>query len=308
MKYASYLLLLVLSLPSNASEDYVNFDMNFSVADRSGDLRWSIAGSNNSPNILSELTYSNIKIREYNFDWVITGTDNFAKNFFLSIEFGLGSVYDGTSQDSDYFGDNRSIEFRKRKKKIKNGNTRKIDLMASVSINPTNKFRIVPGLGYSSKSHKLVKTNGVQIISEASFIPDPGPFPGLNASYETSWSGLYFNLGLRYEGNKHIFEFNKKLHMNNYYAKADWNLREDFEHPISFKHTGSGGLDSTLKIKYVYRITDFFGISIKQEFENFKVANGLDKVYLANGSRASTKLNESKWSSSATFIGINLLF
>ena len=82
----------------------------FSAAYRVDSLDWNIASDPSgtlTPNILSELTWSDLKIIDLKVEFVNRGGDNsYARGYFA-----YGIIMEGDNQDSDYNGDNRTLEF-----------------------------------------------------------------------------------------------------------------------------------------------------------------------------------------------------
>ena len=84
-------------------------DLEFSAGYRKDNLDWNIAGdiNGNNPNILSELTWSDIDIFQ-----IKAGIRSvFNKVFYVRGAIDYGSIFDGANQDSDYDGDNRTLEY-----------------------------------------------------------------------------------------------------------------------------------------------------------------------------------------------------
>lgn len=83
--------------------------LDLSVGYRQDDLNWNIAGdtSGNNPNILSELTWSDLDIPIVK----LSGNAVLWEHLVIDGMYDHGKIIDGDNQDSDYLGDNRTSEF-----------------------------------------------------------------------------------------------------------------------------------------------------------------------------------------------------
>lgn len=211
-----------------------NLDLTFGL--RKDTLRWNIADTDGTPNILSELAWTNIEIAELK----LRGDHTANSGWHVRATTAYGWIYDGKNQDSDYNGNGRTLEFSRSNNDAKNGNT------LDVSLALGHRFRInqdaaqppiylIPLLGYSQHEQQLRITNGHQTI------PATGAFAGLNSTYRTKWKGPWLGLELLGEGANNLSSFLLvEYHIADYYAEANWNLRTDFQHPKSFEHWANG--------------------------------------------------------------------
>lgn len=159
---------------------YVKSESYLKVGYRHDDLQWSIAGADGTPNILSELTWKDIKIAT-----ISSGTTLlFASNWLINLNLLFGSIYSGENQDSDYLGDNRTLEFSRSNNSGDEGSV--LDISAATGYNWTFPFNqkspypnieLRPQIGLSYYSQNLKATDGNQTVA-ADFIEFPlGTFP-----------------------------------------------------------------------------------------------------------------------------------
>ena len=101
-----------------------------------------------------------------------------------------------------------------------------------------------------------------------------------------------------------------EYHLADYYAEANWNLRNDFAHPKSFEHFNNGmagqGILGSLDLRYQFS-QKWYG-TLMTEFQKWDVDGGTDRTFLANGNTIDVKLNEVNWKSFATQFGIYYVF
>jgi len=277
-------LLLLWASPAMAqTESGISFDY------RVDNLQWNIAGNiyGTSPNILSELTWTDLKI--YQLDGFVK-TD-LEDNCFFYGNFKYGIIVNGKNQDSDYNSDNRADEYSRSNNDANGDNT--LDLSGALGFYLVQKptFIISPMLGYSYNQQNLVMTNGYQTI------PATGSFSGLHSTYETEWYGPWVGINLEKALGPKVKLYNTvEYHWMDYEAKANWNLRTDFQHPVSFRHTADGdGYAIAVGIDYLCK--DYTTIRFKVSYLDWKTNSGIDTTYFADGSISQTQLNEVTWDS-----------
>ena len=100
---------IVLLPASSLAEGY---EFSISTGQRSDNLDWNIAGTTPSVfgpvnvNVLSELSWSDIESHE-----VRAAVKVFMKSFIVKGEAGYGFITSGVNQDSDYGGNDRTLEY-----------------------------------------------------------------------------------------------------------------------------------------------------------------------------------------------------
>jgi hypothetical protein len=92
-------------------------------------------------------------------------------------------------------------------------------------------------------------------------------------------------------------------HFARFRGAAQWNLRQDFNQPVSFVHGGTAtGLE--LGLDYSYTIWDNLALNAGFAYKNWRVSDGYDFVILNNGQALATKLNEVNWDSQLYRVGM----
>ncbi len=267
---------------------------------RSDDLDWNIAGDSagSNPNILSELNWSDLKIYQLKaegkviLDW-----------FYLRGSMDYGWILDGENQDSDYLGDNRTLEFSRSNNSSDNGNVMDASVGVGFSFEPgPGWLRITPLAGYSLHEQNLTMTDGFQTF------PAIGPFSGLNSTYDTQWNGPWAGIDFAIEASRRLTLFGSfEYHWADYEAEANWNLRTDFAHPKSFEQIADGkGI--VISAGGTYAIDRHWLINANFDYLNWSTDAGIDRTFFADGTTLSTRLNEVNWSSFAALFGIMYRF
>jgi hypothetical protein len=264
-------------------------------------LDWNIAGQRDgsNPNILSELSWDNLKIREISAGVRTT----FSSNVYLQGSMNFGLIVEGENQDSDYGADDRQGEFSRSNNSADEGYT--FDTSAGIGYVfrfDSNRLTFIPMTGLSYHCQSLTMTDGYQTINT----DDPslvGPIDGLDSSYDTQWFGPWigFSLGRSFNINKRFLqrispEGVVTYHWADYYAVADWNLRSDFEHPKSFEHEAWGS-GFRIRLGLRFEFTDNWSLGFGYMQQAWRAVNGVDRVFLSQGGTSETRLNEVNWES-----------
>ncbi len=275
-------------------------------------LDWNIAGNlqGENPNILSELTWEDLLIHEMRLG--IRTTLNRPFYFRGSIHYGV--IVDGENQDSDYAADDREMEFSRSNNNADKGRT--LDGLLGIGYNfrlISKTVNFVPQAGYSIHKQNLNMTDGYQTITWAGG-PPLGSFDGLDSTYETQWWGPWIGFDLVVNIKKSVsylpplsIRAGYEYHWAEYYAQADWNLREDFEHPKSFEHEADGS-GSLMGVELCAHISDLWSVTFGYETEVWSTEDGIDRVFLADGTTISTRLNEVNWQSTTIQFGFRFRF
>jgi hypothetical protein len=280
---------------------------------RRDDFDWNIAGdiSGNNPNILSELTWSDLEILQLEFGLARI----FPNRIALKGTIAYGKIFDGENQDSDYFGDNRTGEFSRSNNSADDGSTSDVSIGLGYYLPVlSDTVRVMPLIGYSFHLQYLDITDGVQTIATPPITPDLGPFPGLNSSYDATWYGPWGGVELNFriytkdgESLAHESILRFEYHWVDYDAEANWNLRSDLAHPKSFEHKADGsGIIFSAGWNYFFKPQ--WNLHIIFKYQDWETDPGTDRVFFADGTDAVTRLNEVNWKSSAFMLGVTRSF
>jgi hypothetical protein len=274
---------------------------------RTDDLKWNISGSpqGDNPNVLSELKWEDIEIRQVQATGSLLMTH---KTFYwpqtlLSISYGYGDITDGKNYDADYSGDDRTDRNSLIINDADDGDVRDFSLAIGPSFHsPDDRWSFVPQIGYSYHEQNLTLTNGKQVDPNLMLIPD------LDSTYQTEWEGPWIGGEIVFKSNSNWSLMSRvEYHWFDYYAEADWNLRNDFKHPKSFDHRADGdGL--VIDLQWQYRLTEHWSFGLQGHYLDWQTDHGDDRLFLANGEVLPTRLNQVTWRSVAMNAGIVYLF
>mgnify|MGYP001605416444 CR=1 FL=1 len=295
---AGLLLLALAHSPVTKAQGLLHYDLSLGTDYRHAQLDWNIAGSlaGTTPNVLSELTWHDLEIAQVTAAAQVSVHDRLV----LRGRLGYGAVVKGKNRDSDFDGDNRTLEFLR--SDSKGGGE-----IADGGIGLGYQFRIydqtaghyahvTPMVGYSRHLQYLKITDGMQTI------PATGPIANLDSKYDADWAGPWLGLDLRLEtGERTAVTIDVEYHWADYYAKANWNLRDDLTHPVSFRHDANGfGFIAAMALSHA--VSKRWEVVARVESQYWETDPGIDTLYTVNTvtrvvQPTVTRLNEVKWPS-----------
>lgn len=275
--------------------------LTFTTGTRTDDFDWNKAHPTGTPNILSELTWEDLEIYQLK----VRGR-TYSNGFYVRGSLAYGLIYDGRNQDSDYNGNNRTLEFSRSNNSGDDGDVWDASLGVGWYIFKRRAFEAIPMFGFSVHKQNLTMTDGYQTICVApSCTGSVGPFAGLDSTYDALWYGPWVGLDLSYvtANEKLILYGTFEVHVAIYRAEADWNLRSDLKHPVSFEHEANNATGVVISAGLDYALDGRWSISSGVELQNWQANNGTDRMLFANGAVSTMRLNEVNWTSTALTLG-----
>lgn len=300
----------VLMLMCVASEATAYARNSFSVEPgyRHDDYKWNIAAPGGVPDVLSELTWENMHIAQVRTNAVLEHDSGPRVQGSVA----YGHIVAGDNRDSDYLGNDRTFEFSRSDNDGGGGTVREASIAVGWVLGEEGDLRadgggtsyFVPMLGYAWREIDLHITGGHQSI------PDYGDFPGLDSRYKARWRGPW--LGIEYVDRvpEDLYGFLRlEYHMPQYDAVANWNLRDDFQHPKSYAHSSSEGKGYVLSLGFqTPPRRGEFSWRLAFDFQWWRAEDGEDRTYFTNGGVGRTRLNEVDWDSWSIHYGIQYDF
>lgn len=302
----------------------VKGDVQFLSGYRVDKMNWSIAGEINgkNPNFSLENEWSNIRIAQFQTKGAVVVDDVWVVDGMGAI----GTIVDGQSRESEYRADNRGNEFSRI-----NGNTdgnnawdfsvglgyryiiKDLDnypkVVDALALEPTlflDNFWITALGGYSFHKLNLKTTDGNQTIDTLNSF-GLGPFPGLNNKYESQWKGPWIGMEVYGDIKKLWSKLRFGYHFADYSAESDLNLRTDVNHPKSFEHEANGR-GQVVNFSMGYNMTQQWSLDFNLDFQRWKTQDGIDRLFLNNGTVSETRLNKVEWRSLSFMLGTTYRF
>ncbi len=274
----------------------VDTEIELNVGYRHDNLNWNIAGTN--INVLSELKWEDLSIVETKLKAKLL----IDEGIYLKLALGFGWILDGHNRDSDYNGQDRSLEYSRSNNNADRGYVFDVSIAGGYQFVVIDKeLFITPLFGLAYNSQYLRMTDGYQSI------PATGSFDGLDSSYNTHWFSAWIGFDAVYQIGIFSFLLGFEFHGVYYYAAADWNLRDDFKHPVSFAHYAPGiGFDTNLTI--AVSVAENWLLNIDYHFRYYFTFEGTDQTYMADGTISNTILNRVNWWSHKISLGVSYQF
>lgn len=269
-------------------------------------FEWNIAGPGGQPDILSELKWKDMHIAQLR----AGGAVEFDSGLRLQASVAYGRIVSGENRDSDFLADGRNLEFS-RSDNDAGGRVREASVAAGWVVGEQGRLRadgggtsyFVPMLGYAWRGIDLRMTDGHQSI------PPTGDFPGLDSRYDARWQGPW--IGIEYVDRvpEDLYGFLRlEYHRPRFSAEADWNLREDFRHPVSFAHDADGdGYVVTLGF-HTPPQRNRFSWRLVLDYQWWRTDAGRDRTFFSDGSQGELRLNKVRWDSWSIHYGIQFDF
>ncbi len=277
-------------------------------------LDWNIASSQagGSPDVLSELEW-----KMHMVELRLRGEWPGPAGITLLTELAYAHALPGSeARDSDYARDNRQGEFSRSYAEARGSSVAQLSLGAGKDFFPHPRLQLSPSFGYAYERRHLRMRHGRQALWNtelAETIVDwgdtqTGPFAGLSSSYSPRlhgpWLGLRLlgqasdRLSLRGEIRRQWFDYN---------AKANWNLRGDLAHPVSFRHTGTGD-GWLLELGADWRLSPQSSLSLGLRRQRQELRDGSDQLFTADGKSSNTRLNQVNQDSWSASLGYRMDF
>lgn len=268
---------------------------------RTDKLKWNMASDlsgTTTPNILSELTWDTLRIAQLSGGLQLTGSDGL--HFRAMADYGW--IYDGHNQDSDYLGNDRTLESSRTNNDTVDDNVWDISLAFGYRfryMEGATATHLTPLVGFSRHAQNLRITNANQTI------PATGPIPGLNSTYQSRWEGRWVGVEFMTDAPNDVNAyFRLEHHWADYSAEADWNLRTDLGHPRSFEQAADGtGTVVALGFLTIPK-PNRWSVRVGFDYQRWTTDPGVNQVNFADGTIAVTRLNRVEWKSWALSLGL----
>ncbi|MDT8334588.1 MAG: hypothetical protein RQ753_02725 [Desulfurivibrionaceae bacterium] len=283
-------------------------DFKFHTGYRIDQFDWNIAddlSGSATPNILSELIWEDLDIYQLGVesDWRISNN----RVPFLGLLTGgvsYGNIFAGSNRDSDYDGDNRTLVFSRSENDGGDGEVWDLSIAAGPEfVFFGGGFGLAPLLGYSYHEQNLTSKEGFQTV------PPHGSFTGLDSSYDAVWKGGWLGINLRVTPSDSLALSGRfEWHRAEYRAEANWNLRDDLQHPVSFAQTADQAEGLVARLGAELAVSRKAWLTLDAAYMRWQAEDGIDTVYFADGSASRTRLNEANWESLGLALGLKVVY
>ncbi len=293
---------------TNAGADSINIlEFSLDAGFRADQIDWNIVGNLGGQDVavLSELNFKNLNIWQVGARGKLAVANNDVDyRTYIRGAVDYGWLTNGTARDSDYHGNNRTDEISRSLSDLTGNNV--VD--ASIGLGFEKDYwqgRCTLGWlgGYAYSEQNLRLTNGRQLT------PLTASIAGLNSSYVSKWHGPFAGLDLELRPWRHFSLLGSaEYHWVDYKAKADWNLRDDLAHPVSFRQQANNGNGLVFTLRGRYLFTNNWGLDLSFAYHDFSAQDGTDSTILADGTITTDTLNKVSWKSYTTNLGLTHSF
>lgn len=298
-------------------------DMALNVGIRYDQLLWNTAGASHHPNILSELEWSNVLSHQIS----LNARSLIVQRIYIHSYFDYAWIDSGEMRDSDYSSNDRAGEWSRSISQTEGDQVWDGSMGCGYAFQfKDKKWLIAPLIGVSVHKQNFRITDGRQVISKtppANFNdpPNVGSLSSdLNSMYRTQWTSHWIGYDLRYQvipdpGQKPtmVFRFSMFYHLwADYHGQAEWNLRNDLAHPISFEHDADAtGL--SVQFEWSIGLSRNLHFNFNVDYKNWTTETGKVTTYVIDETDGSVdkqhgRLNEVKWQGYSAGIGLNYSF
>lgn len=281
-RYLIYVLLMFCCFSAygqSAEEQRKRWTFAFYGDDSSENFQWSIAGNSNgqNPNVLSEVIWTKLKGAGVGLDVDL----NIWSHIFFKGSYHKAFIRSGRATDHDYAADDRTQPTYSAFLKSNEGHTSLYSIALAYEIKLHELLTVMPQAGYANNGQKLSLKN---------FEEGKGG-KELNSSYQTDWKGPVVGFDLQVAKLRRInlnagFSY-QQLH---YTGRADWNLIDAFDHPLSFKHTAKG-FESQVLLRLSFKINSICAAYLRGEYRYAETGKGIDQLFLADGQERESQFN-----------------
>lgn len=286
-----------------------SFQISPYIDQSSTDLTWNIAagpGSNFSPNVLSEISFDGVKIRGGGVAIAYLNKLNDRIAFYVEGDLSRSSGGTGKARDSDYLGDNRTEEFSRTYAEAKGHGSYRDEAALGFKYRwlSTRGHYFSVLIGMSEVGFDVNMTDGVQFIPE-----ENGGLQilGLDSSYDAKFKAQFVGVMSEHAFSFGTFGLRIERHQVEFDAKANWNLRSDLAHDVSFAQTGEGdGYIAT--VGYSYALNESWDCYLNVTKQNLAISDGYDHTFMSDGSGFVSRLNEVRFDVLNTQIGTRYIF
>jgi hypothetical protein len=261
----------------NAQDVEPKLQLSLSSGYHRENFHWSIAGNTNgqNPNIYSELKWKDVGGTAYNASLQY----NVWKQVILYGSYSRVSVTSGSVSDIDYSQDNRTDPVYNESFSDNKGSTSAWTAGIGYRLFNNNFFSLTPYIGYTGN------------IQNLDIVDKTGQFPGLNSSYQANWKGGFVKVVSSIKIWRSLkASIDVTYNQTHYNSKGDWNLINEFAHPVSYRQVADGyGINTGAKLSYnlIPHLSVFAGFN----YFNWETGNGTDTLYLATGENDKTQFN-----------------
>lgn len=287
----------ILGLIAAAASPAATWEITLGGGYRLDAFDWNIADADGSPNVVSELTWKDLRMQTLGID----GRVMFGKGWEISGSFSRGWIYAGENRDSDYLYDDRQGEYSRSENKTrdKGADAAEVSLGYRFRLVDTSaggkRYSFTPRVGWRYDYLDMRITDGNQTVN---LVGPTGPFDGLDSLFQATWQGPWAGFGLDLElAQRWWLGMGWRYRWGLYEGEADWNLRDDLMHPKS-QSQEADAWGTAWHVTLRYSLAAAWDLSLRYDQSNWHAKPGTHYFYMATGDVYRQPLNEANQDSS----------
>lgn len=256
---------------------------------RRDSLEWSIEGPHGTPDVLSELEWSDLQIAQVMGTFRTVTCDN----IYIRVYGDYGRIYDGKCTDSDFAGNNRTHEFARSTAKSERGEV--FDVSGGIGyyfsfVGGRVSLAPIGGFAFNEQHLRNSKLN----VEIDTITGRTGPVDGLHSNFRAKWNGPWAGMDFTFRMTpcSGLFGYGE-FHWVRYHGTGHWNLRQDFVNDFK-QHADGYGQVYSLGIWFDF--LEGWQASAICKITRYKTKHGEDKTFFADG-EGETRLNPVHWHS-----------
>ena len=276
------------------------FEFMISTSLREDSFDWSVSNEDVDP--FSEVNWRNTEISQVE----LSGKVMLGSRWYLDGNYARGTIGSGENQDSDFAESGRAQEYSRSTSQTA-GTVDDFALGLGVKLikkhfSEYGRFFLSPSVGWSQHRQNLIMFDAQRVI------PFEAPINDLRNNYDVKWKGGWVALESFLRVNKRFsVQFLAQYHSLDYKAVANWNLRQDLEHPESFRHDANGR-GATLNLGLSYYCYSNLSLSLNVSRREWTTWGGVDTTYFSSGVKEFNSLNPIDYSSEKVTLGLRYEF
>lgn len=266
-------------------------------------ISYSIAGNEQgeSPNILSELIWSNL----YTIDYGVEAKGKIIRKIPFEMRYIRSTAFRGNVSDIDYAEDNRKAIFSEQYLSSHDGFGTHINGLIGYNVFDRHSFSLSCLIGFDFLHQRayLLNRRGVNDKNNSSDYVE-----GLRSYYSKKWKSFGINIwaDCLITGPLSIhMEFG--TYKSSYNAYGNWNLIPGFAHPKSYTHKGNG-VRINYQFKLCYELNQRFRFNVSYDYKFGLLNDGKDLLFLKSEGIQKTKLNQVSYNANSARLGIAYTF
>ncbi|KAB2910224.1 MAG: hypothetical protein F9K30_22880 [Dechloromonas sp.] len=218
---------------------------------------------------------------------------------------------DGAVRDSDYARDHRQAEFSRSLADARDSEMFDASLGFGWRLPLGGLGSLTPLVGVAHHESTYRSSNGRQVVSDAAnaallgiaWNMPLGPFDGLHSRYRPRWQGVWLGIDGEFKATERLtLRAGIKRHWFDFKADANWNLRGDLAHPLSFRQRDDGrGWEA--EAGAAIRLAGSHRLTLETNRRAMKTARGENTTFHYNGARSTIDLGETELASWSARLG-----